>query len=529
MAAPGRSALGHRLVRPGLAPRLALAVVLGAVAAAALPPVHALALYFVGFTGLLWLVAKARRAGGAFATGWAFGFGHHSAGLYWIGASFLVDPERYGAVAVPAVLGLSLGLGLFAGAAALFTHLSRTEGWARVLVFAIAYALAEWLRGHVLTGFPWNLPGTIWSVSDAMMQFAALGGVYGLSFVTLLAAALPAAGVGRSAGRSAGRSVGKRAPLLQRLSPWALLAALLGGLWGYGLARLPAATETVPGVVLRIVQGNIPQALKWSAALEEEHFDRYLELSGTPGGAPFTDLVWPETATAFLLDSEPERRQRIAALLPPGGMLLTGAVRIEDTAQGRRYFNSVLAIDDQGAVRARYDKFHLVPFGEYVPLRSVLGLSKLTAGRGDFTPGSGPRTLALDDLPPVSPLICYEAIFPGAVLDPAARPAWLLNVTNDGWFGTTSGPYQHLAAARLRSIEEGLPLVRAANTGISAVTDPYGRIVRRLGLNATGAFDAPLPRALPDPPLYARFGDGLFFLFLGAGALIALALRLRRI
>lgn len=516
MARPRFLAHGRRPARPGLGVRFALALLLGAAAAAALPPVYALPLYLVGFAGLLRLLAGARSWAAAFATGWAFGFGHHLAGLYWIGASFLVDSERYGALAAPVVLGLALGLGLFAAAAALISHLSRAEGLARALAFALVYAFAEWLRGHVLTGFPWNLPGTIWAVSPAMMQFAALGGIYGLSFVTVLAAVLPGAAGPRGT------------PALARYGPGLLSAALLAALGGYGLARLPGPSDAPPGVSLRLVQGNVAQEVKWSVELEEAHFERYLELTRGPGFERVTDVIWPETATAFLLDADAARRARIAALLPPGGLLLTGAVRVEGMGESRRFFNSVLAIDGSGAVRASYDKFHLVPFGEYVPWRSVLGLSKLTAGRGDFTPGLGPRTLALDGLPPVSPLVCYEALFPGAVLDPAARPGWLLNVTNDAWFGTTSGPYQHLAAARFRSVEEGLPLVRAANTGISAVVDPYGRVTHRLGLNVTGTLDAPLPRALSEPPLYARFGDGLFFILLGVGALLALALRLRR-
>ncbi len=507
---------GRRRARGGLT-RFALSALLGVAAAAALPPVYALPLYAVGFAGLLVLMGQARRALGAFALGWAFGFGHHAAGLYWVGASFLVDAERTGWAAVPAVLGLALGLGLFAAAAAFLTHLSRARGLGRVLLFAGLYALAEWLRGHVLTGFPWNLPGTIWSVSAPMMQFASVGGLYGLSLLTLLAACAPAACFEPGLSK------------LARLRPLALMAALLVALAGFGLARMPtsfepSAIEMVPGVTLKIMQPNIDQRLKWSAELAERHFDQYLEQ--TAAGEPATLVIWPESALPFLIDSDPVRRARIAAALPEDAVLVTGAVRIEESNGERRFFNSVLALDRAGEVLAAYDKFHLVPFGEYIPFRALLKITKLTEGRGDFTPGPGPRTIALGGgVPPFSPLVCYEAIFPGEVSEPGRRPDWLLNVTNDGWFGTSSGPYQHLAAARFRAIEEGLALVRAANTGISAITDPYGRLLGTLGLGRRASLIAPLPKPLDPPPLYVRLGDALFFALAGLALFAALVLR----
>ncbi|MCZ6720331.1 MAG: apolipoprotein N-acyltransferase, partial [Proteobacteria bacterium] len=449
---------------------------------------------------------------------WWFGVGYFLAGLHWIGAALLTDPARYGGIVVPVVLGLSLGLALFTGLAALATHLCRARGIGRVIAFALAWTIAEWLRGHLLTGFPWNLVATVWVVSDAMMQLTALIGAYGLSLLTALAAALPAEGF------APGGPV-------RRLLPVAAALVILGAIWGGGLARLGGATESsVEGVGLRIVQGNVPQTEKWQPGQAEAHFERYLRLSREPSAAPVTHLVWPETATAFLLDEDEPRRRAIGRLLPPGGLVLVGSVRVTREPR-RRFWNSLHVISPEGDILATYDKSHLVPFGEYVPFRNLLKFTKITEGLSDFTAGAGPVTLELDGLPPFSPLICYETIFPGEVVAPARRPAWLVNVTNDAWFGTTSGPFQHFASARLRAVEEGLPLVRAANTGISAIVDPYGRVVARLGLNRTGVLDGPLPQALRAPPPYARWGDAplAFLIALGALALILMGLRRPRL
>jgi apolipoprotein N-acyltransferase len=275
------------------------------------------------------------------------------------------------------------------------------------------------------------------------------------------------------------------------------------------------------------VQPNIAQNHKWRPELREAHLQKHLSLTS---GAAATDaafgtsasyVIWPETAAPFFLGLDAVARSRIAAVTPPGGMVITGAPRATPSdKRPRRIWNSIAALDHQGVILETYDKFHLVPFGEYVPMRSVLPLEKITQGGLDFSAGPGPRTLHLPGLPPFSPLICYEVIFPGNVTDAEDPPQWILNVTNDGWFGLSSGPYQHFASARLRAVEEGLPLVRAANTGISAVVDPYGRVVASLGLGRTGVIDSPLPQALSGGTIYSRFGDviPLGFLFLAGAA-----------
>jgi len=492
------------------------AALLGVLATAALPPFGLWPLLIPAFTGLLWLLDGARSRGRAALLGWAFGFGHFCSGLYWIGIAFLVDADRFGAVMPFAVAGLAAGLALFPALAVWLVAASAWRGPARVALLASAWLLVEWLRSWVLTGFPWNLIGTVWTVSPAVMQLAALTGVWGLSAMTVLAAGAPA--VLARGGRG-------------RVALAAVLLLLPAGAWAGGTLRLadaPAPGDAiVPGVLLRIVQPNIEQTLKWRPELRREHVERQLQMSRGPGYERVTHLIWAETAVPFLVDAEPALRARLAEVVPPGGALFTGAPRAAESDGQRRLWNSLAVIDAAGRVVGIYDKHHLVPFGEYTPLRPLLGLAKLTVGSVDFSAGPGPQTLAgLPGLPPVSPLICYEAIFPGQVASDDPRPAWLLNITNDTWFGDSSGPYQHFASARLRAVEEGLPLVRAANNGISAVIDPYGRVVARLGLDAVGVLDAPLPQALPgDGPLYARWGNAIVpFLILMLGS-ISLILR----
>ena len=292
------------------------------------------------------------------------------------------------------------------------------------------------------------------------------------------------------------------------------------------------ALKAVPGVHLRLVQPNIPQALKWRRELRRSHVQKQLKLSLAPALAgsgstplkPPTHIIWAETSVPYILANTPGLSQVLAAAVPPGGLMIFGAPRASPAGvTPRQLWNSLQAIDDKGRVKGTYDKHHLVPFGEYVPFRDILPIEKLTAGRQDFSPGPGIRTLAFDGLPPVSPLICYEVIFSGNVVDAENRPQWLLNLTNDAWFGQSFGPYQHFAAARLRAVEEGLPLVRVANTGISGVIDGYGRTIRRLGLGQEGVIDSPLPAALDDRTMYSRFGGwilALMMIFALAGGIL---------
>jgi apolipoprotein N-acyltransferase len=479
--------------------RLLLATFAGALGTLAMPPVDFPPAMLVSLPALFLLAQSARSFWHAFWAGTFWGTGQFITGLYWIVFSYLVPPADFALMGPPTVFGLAVLLALFVGTACgCYRVLVRrfavvfSSPWRQIVLFAVCFVIFEWLRGHVMTGFPWNLIAHAWNLSTAMLQSAAVVGVYGLSLISLLIFTLPAAG--------------RRGTLASLV----LLAAMAGG----GALRL-ALDEggERDSVYLRIVQPNIDQAEKWLPELANAHFGKTVRLSGLPSDKPVTLVVWPETATSFPLDRSQAAREAMARVTPKGGHLLTGAVRATASPSGRReVFNSLHILDDTGRIVADYDKFHLVPLGEYLPLRDWLPMED-TVGRGSFEAGPGPRTLAMPGMPPVSVLICYEIIFPGAVVDPLNRPAWILNVTNDAWFGVSSGPFQHLANARMRAIEEGLPLVRSANTGISAVFDAYGRMISSLDLQKTGVIDTALPRPLPPTP-YARLGDWMFLALL---------------
>jgi apolipoprotein N-acyltransferase len=488
--------------------RLAAAAALGGAATLALPPAGVVPLLAVAFAGLLWLLDGTRTGRGAFALGWAFGFGHFVLGLYWISAALFTDIGSFWWLLPFAFTGLPAALAFFPAAAVWALHRLRLRGIARAVMLGALWAAAEWLRGHVFTGFPWGLAAYAWIEVGPVLQAASVVGAYGLSLLTVALAALPAL--------LPDPAVGRRRAWAAVLCGGALLAAVAAaGAW-----RLAGATEaTVEGVRLRLVQPNIDQRLKWAPAERERNFAAHLDLTAAQAaGAAPTHVFWAETAVPFLIEQDAGRRLSVAAVTPPGGLVVTGAPRLTEGPGGeRRVWNGLVALDGAGAVRGTYDKFHLVPFGEYMPLRRWIPVAPVAAGSIDFSAGPGPRTLDLPGLPPVSPLICYEVIFPGAVTEPDRRPGWLLNLTNDGWYGRTAGPHQHFAIARMRAVEEGLPLVRVANTGISGVVDAHGRVTASLGLGERGALDADLPVALPATP-YARFGDLAFGLLLAAAA-----------
>jgi len=487
--------------------RALLATALGVAATGALPPLFLLPLAIVAFTGLQWLLDGAGRPRRAFLDGWWFGVGHFATGLYWLAHAMLTDPLRFGWMIPFAVLGLAAVLGLFTGAAAAAAWRLGGRGPARILALAVAWTAAEMLRGVVLTGFPWNLTGTIWAVWPAMMQPAAAVGLQGLSLLTVALAAMPAT-LADGGGRA------------RRLLPTGAALLVLAGLAGGGALRLGQAEEgVVPGVRLRLVQPDIAQALRWERALAEQHLELGLALSALPAERPPTHVIWSETAIPFLLDRRWDALTGLARAVPPGGLLIAGAIR---SGPDRDFWNSLIAVDGEGRVRGTYDKAHLVPFGEYVPLRRWLGFLPMPASI-DMEAGPGPRSLVLPGLPKASPLICYEAIFPGAVVDPADRSGLLLNISNDAWFGISSGPHQHLAAARFRAVEEGLPLVRATNNGISAVVDAEGRVRARLGLGSRGVLDADLPSARPPTP-FASHGHWATLLLVVAVSTIAIGL-----
>lgn len=465
---------------------IALAVTCGAVMGLGQPPVSWPLATLVALAALFRLLSAAPSVRAAFGLGWGAGAGYFGSTMFWIVEPFLIDVSRYGWMAPFALLGFAGGLALFwAVPFALARRLWSAGGLARVLMLASLWSLAEFARGHVLTGFPWGLVGYVW-IETPVAQVAALVGPHGLGFLTLL--------VGLLAG-------------LARPLPLGAAALLLALGWGWGSQRLAdPVPPRQPPVMVRLVQPNATQTEKWDPEHEAEIFARLRVLSQSPATVPPDVTIWPETAVPFLLGRDPEAQAAAAGSAAPG-LLATGIRRVEPAGDDWLWFNSLALLAPDGTIQSLYDKSRLVPGGEYLPLQGLvarLGLSALTGG--SFTAGPGPAAIAVPLLPAFQPLICYEAIFPEILHGIAPRPEWLLQVTNDAWFGLVSGPYQHLDQARFRAIEQGLPLARAANTGISAMVDARGRVVASLGLSETGVVDSPLPPALPPTP-YARIGD----------------------
>jgi apolipoprotein N-acyltransferase len=512
--------LAHRITLAWGWRRVLVAFAAGAASTLALAPVNLWPAPFLTFPILIWLIdgSAAGRLGGvpaAAGAGWWFGFGYSVAGLYWIGNALLVDAKNFGWLLPFAVIALPAAFALYTALGAALARLFWARGAGRVLALAVGLTVAEWLRGHLFTGFPWNVFGYALASPLPLAQGGALMGIWGLTFLAVAVYASPAV----LADERADTRWPWLAPILSLL--------MLAGLGTYGAMRLNATpTSYVDGVRLRIMQPNLPQDEKFNYARRQEVMSRYLALSDRASGPhasgikDVTHLIWPESAFPFFLTRDAQALAEITALLPERTVLITGAVRapedVPDAAITRAY-NSVYAIDHSGSILSVYDKVHLVPFGEYLPFQDFLeqlGLQQITKLRGGFIAGDRGRILDVPGAPGFLPLVCYEIIFPEAV-PRGERPAWLVNLTNDGWFGMSSGPYQHFQQARLRAIEQGLPLVRAANTGISAVVDPLGRVIESLPLGTDGVLDSRLPRPLPPTP-YARTGDlptGIALLF----------------
>lgn len=472
------------------------ALLLGALSALALPPFHAIPVLLVAMPGLLALLDASPGALAALRRGFVFGFGHHLVGLYWVTEAILIEAARYWWLVPLAVPFLAAILAPFIAVACAAARLA-PRGWQRLCVLAGMWTLADLARQYIGTGFPWNPWGSVWAVpgefGDVMLQPLAWIGTPGLTLLTVLLAGLPALGWRAVAGGGVALAV------------WA----------GAGLARLAEPPPPAPGITVVLVQGDVAEGEKRDRAEAFAVFNRYLRLTAdgvAQAGNEPSVVVWPETASPFLLGADPDARAAIAAAMRPARAALVGSIRFPGpsglpAANGASSAadlprNSLLALDPDGQVVASYDKWHLVPFGEYGPSWVPLSVHIVP---GQFAFGSGPATLRVPGVPSVGPMICYEAVFPAQVVDEANRPAWLVNITNDAWFGNSTGPRQHLAAARMRAVEEGLPLMRAANTGITVGFDARGHELGRLPLDAAGTLVLDLPGPRPATS-FSRWG-----------------------
>ena len=470
----------------------------GALAAAALPPVNIIPVLLIAVPGLLALIDGARTWRVALRRGFWFGLVHHILGLYWITEAILIESARYWWLVPLAVPALSALLAVFIALPCAGARMAM-PGWRRVVLLAGLWTLADLARQFIGTGFPWNPWGSVWAVSgpvgDVLLQPAAWIGAPGLTLLTVMLAATPALG-------------------------WRFCTGAAGVMvvWvGFGAYRLSQPVEPAPGVSVVLVQGNVAQGDKLDQAAAETIFDRYLRLTQegvaeAQAKAPGTALtvVWPESASPFWLDRDAGARQAIWDASRPAVADVVGSVRFD----GQTPYNSMFVLNGPSTVAGIYDKWHLVPFGEFAPSWVPFAV-QVVPGRS-FGFGSGPKTFHVPDLPPFGGLICYEAIYPGQLVDEADRPKWLINITNDAWFGNSTGPRQHLAAVRMRAVEEGLPLVRAANTGITAAFDADGRELARLPMREAAEMVVALPGARPPTPFSRRGLTVPLLLALGA-------------
>jgi apolipoprotein N-acyltransferase len=488
--------------------RAGLALIAGIAAALSMPPLDLWPLLFVTFPAVLFMLEGIERKLRlqSFFLGWCFGFGYFIVTLHWIGFAFFVDAEAYLWMMPFAVGGLAAAMAVYWGLASLCVALSGRKGLPAALVFAVALVTFEYLRGILFTGFPWAAPGLASDGMGAVAQTASLWGMPTLTLLVVLWAVTWRFVLDVHSTR------------LHRVIAL-LIIATLPLCWAWGSYRLQhGAVANADGVTIRIVQPNISQDIKWRDENVQAIFAQLLEMSAraAPEGTP-THIIWPETAVSFLIDESAVAKVELAKLLGGTKTLVTGTLRRDINTSGddkeNKVYNSILTFDGSGNVVARYDKWRLVPGGEFLPfewLLEPLGFRKVVKVPGSFAAGPGPVSLAIPGAPHAGFGVCYEAIFPDHFVDPQKRPGWLINVTNDGWFGNSTGPYQHLAQARLRTIEQGLPMVRAANTGISAVIDPYGRIISSLPLSESGILDTGLPQSLP-PTFFADYGELIFF------------------
>lgn len=487
--------------------RFVLLLLSGALAGLSVPPLFILPALFVAMPIWVWCLDGAERRsswrrlfGPAFRIGFAFGLGYFLVAIHWLGAAFFVDGGWLLAVMPLAVLGLAAVLAIFWGFASALAFLFWSQGASRVLALAASLTLMEFARGHLFTGFPFDLLGYALTANTQMMQLASVTGIYGLTAIAAFIALLPALIWPRD-----------DRGLTRRLVPFFTIVTVLAGQIAYGEYRLRSTViEERTDIKLRLIQPAISQAQKWQTDSRDFIMERLLSLStttigpGEDGILGVTQVIWPESAMPFFLVEQPEELARISRMLPLGKHLVTGAPRREFSAGSESAaFNAVMIINADGEVISSYDKTHLVPFGEYLPFENLfarIGVTQFVPGNEGWDKGDARRVLSSPGAPAFLPLVCYEVIFSGALGEVLSDAEYILNLTNDGWFDGSIGLRQHFHHARLRAVEEGIALVRVANTGITALVDPLGRIIASTRPGEVAVLDVVPPYRLQSTP-----------------------------
>lgn len=473
------------------------AFVFGWLSVLAFAPRFWIAFAFLSFSYLLHLLIETKEKKELFKIGYAFGFAHFAFGFSWVGNALLIEAEKFGWLYPITLMAAGAFFGLFFAVPAVCTYFAKTS-WQKWICFSASFVLFEWIRSFIFTGFPWNLLGYSLAFSDELIQVASIGGTYLLSLISIMTYSV--FGV-----------LNKKT-----FFPVCIAVVLtLGVMFGGGYWRIKNNVPENSEIMVRLVQPSIPQVMKWDREVREQNFAEHIKLSAKKTEKIPDLIVWGETASPFVLDRDEYHREMLKPLLGKGSYLVTGMVSYKEEKDRFVPYNSMVVFDNQAVPVGYYHKTHLVPFGEFIPFRKYLPefIRPVANAIGEFGRGNGPEVLKFHNLPSFSGIICYEAIFPAEVVDEKNRPEFLINITNDGWYGNSSGPYQHWVATKLRAVEEGIQIVRVANNGISGLINAYGQAEKWLKLNEKATLDVNLQKTQPKATIYSKTGNLIIISF----------------
>lgn len=468
----------------------------GWISVLALPPFHIFPTLFLSFPVLLWLITKAPNKIKAFKTGYYFGFSFFAFGLSWINNALLIDANTFGWLIPIAFLASGLFFGLFIAIPSWLTKYFKSP-ISQYLGFSAFMVLSEWIRSFFLTGFPWNLFGTTLAFNLQLIQTAAIGGTYLLSLAVIMACSAPFFALLNS---------NRKDIFISLLIPTLIFSSL----YVYGIFHIKQHQLQASETTIRFVQPAIPQSLKWSQSYLEDNLYEHIKMSQLPGADKIDFIIWSETAFPFSIEYDEYHRQMLSYALMPQTTLITGGIRYQPiNNEQHNMYNSMFVIDSANKIVATYDKSHLVPFGEYIPFRQYLPewLKPIASQIGSFSSGISKQPVKISSHPSFGGLICYEIIFPHNILNQKNKPDWIINITNDGWYGISSGPFQHLVSAQMRAVEEGITIARSAGSGISALISPLGEIIGKIPLGKRDILDIKLPKPSKIFTYYGLYGN----------------------